>query len=218
MTVLKKGTRIRRHLLTKAVLQLIAAAGLAMCALGVRSEVPVLVVCLAIAVYLARAGQKTLEQRRKFEPQAKAEKVLLNLVPELEDRGFTFARWNRLPTDCRDYLVTYPKGGGIAFVIGLAGMWPSRGSVEGPQRVSTELSSYGTPHVPVVLAAFMDGALEQDVYGVLAVTPQRLGGALEDVVIEFDKARAEPSLDIRSIHSPTIDQPAGSDRRFEEIA
>lgn len=218
MTVLKKGARIRRHLLIKAVLQLIAAAGLAICALGVRSEVLVLIVCLGISVYLGRAGQKTLQVRRKFEAQAKAEKVLLNLVPELEDRGFTFARWNRLPSDCRDYLVAYPSGGEIAFVIGLAGMWPSRGSVEGPQRVSTELSSYGTPHVPVVLAAFMDGALEQDVYGVLAVTPQRLGGALEDVVIEFDKARAQPPQPVGSIHAPIIEPASGPNRTFEGIA
>ena len=197
MQVLKKGARIRRHLLGKAIVQFFAAAGLAISALGVRSEPMILVLCLGLAVWLGRMGLKSLEQRQKFALQAKAEAVLYGLVPELEDHGFKFARTHRLPADCRDYLVVFTNSGELAFVIGLAGMWPGRASLEGPQRVATELTSFGTPHVPVILAAFMDGCLEDSPYGVLSVTPQRLASALEDVEAEFRASREQALARLR---------------------
>ena len=204
MNVLKKGARIRRNLLAKATVQFIAAAGLTISGLGVRTEPMVLVLCLAIAAGLGYAGLRTLDHRRKFEAQAKAEAVLRDLVPELEERGFKIARYMRLPADCRDYLVVFTPSTELAFVIGLAGMWPGRASLEGPQRVATELSAYGTPHVPVILAAFMDGYLEDYPFGVLAVTPQRLAPALEDVEAQFLASRDETLAQLRAVrHNPS---------------
>ena len=189
MSVLKKARRIRSRLLINAIFQIIAAAGLAAAALSVRSAPMILLITFALAVGVGYLAKRTLDRRAKYGPQDKAERVLLGLCPELEAHGFGIARRGRLPEGCRDFLVVYTEAGDLAFVIGLAGMWPTRASVEGPQGVATELTSYGIPHVPVVLAAFMDGLLEQEVFGVLAVTPQRLIGALEDVVEEFHAAR-----------------------------
>ncbi|MBN8867309.1 MAG: hypothetical protein J0H98_07130 [Solirubrobacterales bacterium] len=207
MNVLKKADRIRLHLLGKATFQFVAAAACFISALGVRNEVLILILVFAIAVWCAWAGRQTLIQRSQFKLQAEAERVLRGLLPELEGRGFKIARQHRLPPECRNYLVVFTPSEELAFVIGLAGTWPGRASLEGPQQVATELSSYGTPHVPVILAAFMEGAIEDYPYGVLAVSPQRLPGALEDVDEAFHRNREQTLKQLRAVrHQPAVQE------------
>lgn len=209
MNVLKRASRIRTNRLLVGSVQIMASTGLVLAALSVRSDPLTLIVTLAVAAFLGVLAKRTFETRAKFGPQAKAEKVLRELVPELETRGFRPARRLRLPDGCRDYLVLFNEEGDLAFVIGLSGGWPGRGNLEGPQNVATELSSYGIPHVPVVLAAFLDGDLEQDVLGVLSVTPLRLANALSDVQEEFytarDAALKRPPVPLSQLQHKAVD-------------
>lgn len=196
MSVLKRAARVRVRRLITGIVQALGAIGLILAALSVRTDPLTLIVTMAAGVFLAVLAKRSFDTRAKYGPQAKAEKILRDLVPDLQYRGFRVARRLRLPEGCRDYLVVFNKEGDLAFVIGLSGGWPSRSVLEGPQNIATELSSYGVPHVPVILAAFLDGDMEQDVLGVLAVTPLRLAGALEEVEEVFyaarDNAKAPP--------------------------
>ena len=206
MNVLKKGARLRLRLLTKASLQFVASAGFMISALGVKGEILILILVFALSIGFAWAGRQTLILRSQFKMQAEAEAVLRGLVPELEEAGFKFARQHRLPPECRNYLVVFTPSEELAFVIGLAGTWPKRASLEGPQQVATDLTSYGKPHVPVILAAFMDGAIEDYPYGVLTVSPQRLASALEEVDEEFQRNRRQSLQQLQAVrHQPTAE-------------
>lgn len=205
--------------------QLFGGIGLVLAALSVRTDALTLVVTLSGGVLLLVLAKRSLDTRAKYGPQARAEKVLRDLVPDLEDRGFRIARRLRLPEGCRDYLVVFNENGDLAFVIGLSGGWPGRSTLEGPQNVATELSSYGVPHVPVILAAFMDGDLEQDVLGVLAVTPLRLANALEEVQDVFYEARdaalKPPPVPLSQLQHQAVDpdfaKAFGDEPRTQEV-
>ena len=216
MSVLKRASRIRLKKLAVGVVQALGALGLILAALSIRSDPLTLIVTMAAGVLLGVLAKRSFDTRAKFGPQAKAEKVLRQLVPDLEYRGFQVARRLRLPPGCRDYLVLFNKEGDLAFVIGLSGGWPGRSVLEGPQNVATELSSYGVPHVPVILAAFLDGDMEQDALGVLAVTPLRLANALEDVEEAFYAARdtaKAPPIPLSQIQHKEVDP--NFDRAFD---
>lgn len=217
MSVLRKARRIRTSILFRGLLQAAASTGLVAAALIGREEPLLLLVFSSAGAYVGYTAYRSFQLRAQFGAQAKAEAVLRNLIPDLKDAGFTFARQHRLPADCRDYLVAYPRSGKLAFVIGLSGAWPGRGSLEGPQRVATDLTAYGRPHVPVILAAFLGGSYEMDSYGVLAVTPERLVGALDDVELEFERALAEKLDRVREEHlEPALTAPQQQPARVEE--
>lgn len=129
-------------------------------------------------------------------------RVLRNLIPDFEDKGWLVARQRNLPAECRGYVVIFPPSGELGFVIGLSGDWPDRGSLEDPQRVASELSAYGRPHVPVCLAAFVTGYSDDYPFGVLTATPTRLLDALVDTEQSFVDERAAALERIRIAHLP----------------
>lgn len=193
MTVLTKARGVRFRLLCKAAVQLMATAGLALAAfsVGAGDGAMSLFVCLAISLVCGYFAVKTLRLRASFAAQAKAESILRSLIPDFTEKGWVLAKQRNLPPDSRGYTVIFQPSGEVAFVIGLSGGWPDRGYLEDPQRVASELTSYGTAHVPVVLAAFITDYADAYPSGVLAATPSRLLDSLEETVEAFFRERAE---------------------------
>ena len=204
MTVFTRARGVRFRLLCRAAVQFMAATGLALASLSVNSADGALslLVCLALAGICFYFGVRTVKERSSFKPQAAAEKVLRQLMPDFEDKGWLVARQRNLPAECRGYMVIFPPSGELGFVIGLSGDWPDRGSLEDPQRVASELSAYGRPHVPVCLAAFVTGYGDDYPFGVLSTTPTRLLDALEETEQSFVDERAAALERIRLAHLP----------------
>lgn len=217
MKVLTRARNVRFRLLLKASLQLMIAIGLAIASLSVSSGdgAVSLIVCLALAGLFGYFGIKTIRLRASFKPQAAAERVLRELVPDLLAKDWVVARQRKLPAECRGYLVMYPPSGEVGFVVGLSGDWPDRGFLEDPQRVATELSAYGRPHVPVCLAAFVTGYGDCYPSSVLSASPARLLDALEETEQSFVEERAAALERIRLAHLPP--EPVAGTVAYEEL-
>lgn len=218
MNVLTRARGLRLRLFLEAGLQLLIAIGLTIASLSVSSSDGALslIVCLALAGAFGYLGFRSIRLRMSFRAQAAAEKVLRDLIPGFEEQGWVTARQRKLPANCRGYAVLYPPSGDLGFVIGLSGDWPDRGSLEDPQRVASELSSYGRPHVPVCLAAFVDGYGDSYPFGVLASSPSRLLDALVETEESYIAERAAALERIRIAHLPP--EPIAGTVLIEEFA
>lgn len=217
MNVLTRARGVRFRLMLKAGLQCMLAAGLAIAALSVSSSDGALslIFCLALAGLFGFLSVKTLRLRASFKPQAAAEHVLRDLVPRFTEKGWVVARQRKLPAECRGYLVMYPPTGELGFVVGLSGDWPDRGFLEDPQRVATELSEYGRPHVPVCLAAFVTGYGDCYPSSVLSASPDRLLDALEETEQSFVEERAAALERVRLSNLPP--EPVAGTVAFEDV-